>query len=209
VRALWNFLVSNIQVITISTLVAIAFTFFFVEAHKQDIKNLETRDELKDLQEAYTNVLDENWSYKDALQKADGTISNLKLDKEGLEKSVQKLKKDRIEYLDGHTYLKGKSYNIQATAYTQSAEEGTADGITFTETKVAEGRTVAVDPNIIPLGSLLYIESESPLVGGFYVAEDTGSAIKGNRVDIYMESKERAFRFGEQDVEVTIMKEVN
>ena len=46
------------------------------------------------------------------------------------------------------------------------------DGVTFTGTKAIEGRTVAVDPNVIPLGSTVIID------GHEYIAEDIGGAIK-------------------------------
>ncbi len=56
-------------------------------------------------------------------------------------------------------------------------------GITKTSTTVEAGRTIAVDPDIIPLGTRVYIEGL-----GYRVAEDTGGAIKGNRIDIYVDS---------------------
>lgn len=52
-------------------------------------------------------------------------------------------------------------------------------------TECTEGRTIAVDPNVIPLGSKIYIEND-PLGGdGYYIAEDTGSAVTGNIIDIF------------------------
>ena len=55
-----------------------------------------------------------------------------------------------------------------------------ADGITKTGTPVRAGHTIAVDPNIIPLGSEVIIN------GHTYKAEDIGGKIKGHRIDIYM-----------------------
>ena len=52
-------------------------------------------------------------------------------------------------------------------------------------------KTIAVDPNVIPLHSIVYIETL-----GYFVAEDTGSAIKGNKIDIFVSSKEEAKRLG-------------
>jgi 3D (Asp-Asp-Asp) domain-containing protein len=97
-----------------------------------------------------------------------------------------------------------KSFYVTATAYTQRAEEGTADGITKTETRVTEGRTVAVDPDMIPLGSKLYLDF--PSVKGYYIAEDIGGAIKSNRIDIYMNSLTDARNFGRQKGTVTIIE---
>lgn len=53
-------------------------------------------------------------------------------------------------------------------------------------------RTVSVDPNVIPLGTVLIID------GHEYIAEDTGSAVKGNVIDIYFDSHERAVEYGVQ-----------
>lgn len=57
-----------------------------------------------------------------------------------------------------------------------------ADGWTATMTVATAGRTIAVDPNIIPLGSHVIIN------GHEYIAEDTGSAINENRIDIFCEN---------------------
>ena len=61
--------------------------------------------------------------------------------------------------------------------------------------------TIAVDPNVIPLGTKVVIN------GNTYVAEDTGSAIKGNKIDIFMSSHEEAMNFGVQYAEVFIVNE--
>lgn len=76
-----------------------------------------------------------------------------------------------------------------------------ADGITYTGTQATEGRTVAVDPDVIPLGSTIEID------GQMYVAEDIGAAIQGNRIDIYMNSHESAQEAGVKYSEVYILKE--
>ena len=65
-----------------------------------------------------------------------------------------------------------------------------ADGITYSGTEATEGRTIAVDPNKIPLGSTVYIDGQA------YVAEDIGGAIKGQRIDVYVDSHEEAINRG-------------
>ncbi|QAY67471.1 3D domain-containing protein [Paenibacillus protaetiae] len=87
--------------------------------------------------------------------------------------------------------------NVTLTAYTADAastgkEEGHPSfGITASGTKVTEGRTIAVDPDVIPLGWWVYIEGI-----GFRRAEDTGSAVNGNKIDVYFNSSSYAKKFG-------------
>ncbi len=79
--------------------------------------------------------------------------------------------------------------NVSMTAY--SAEQQGIGTRTASGTRVTEGRTIAVDPNIIPIGWWVYIEGI-----GFRRAEDTGGAIKGNKIDVYYDSLKSAINFG-------------
>lgn len=67
-----------------------------------------------------------------------------------------------------------------------------ADGITYTGSVATENSTIAVDPEVIPLGSYVEINGVS------YYAEDIGHAIKGNRIDIFFQSHEDASEYGIQ-----------
>jgi 3D (Asp-Asp-Asp) domain-containing protein len=69
---------------------------------------------------------------------------------------------------------------------------GKSDGITATGTKATAGRTLAVDPNEIPYGSVVVIG------GNEYIAEDCGGSVKGNVVDIYFDSHDEAAKYGRQ-----------
>lgn len=79
-------------------------------------------------------------------------------------------------------------------------------GITATGTRATEGRTIAVDPDVIPYGTVLYFEGPDGLVSGF-VAEDCGGAIKGNRIDLYFDSHEDALEWGVRELDVLRMEE--
>ncbi|MBP1996188.1 ubiquitin-like domain-containing protein [Paenibacillus eucommiae] len=87
--------------------------------------------------------------------------------------------------------------NVTLTAYsadvasTGKSEGSPGFGITFTGTKVSEGRTIAVDPKIIPLGWWVYIEGI-----GLRRAEDIGGAVKGKKIDVYYDNHEYANKFG-------------
>jgi 3D (Asp-Asp-Asp) domain-containing protein len=81
-----------------------------------------------------------------------------------------------------------------ATGYSANdASQGTGQK-TATGKDVFEG-IVAVDPKIIPYGTKIEIKGN-----GYFVAEDCGAKIKGNRVDIYFDSKADAKEFGKQGV---------
>lgn len=79
--------------------------------------------------------------------------------------------------------------NVSMTAY--SAEQKGIGTRTASGTRVTEGRTIAVDPSVIPIGWWVYIEGV-----GFRRAEDTGGAIKGHKIDVYYDSLRAALNFG-------------
>lgn len=72
-----------------------------------------------------------------------------------------------------------------------------ADGSTSTGTTATEGRTIAVDPEIISYGSTVTIHFADG-TSHSYIAEDCGGAIKGNRIDVFFDSHKDALRFGVQ-----------
>ena len=59
---------------------------------------------------------------------------------------------------------------------------------------------VAVDPRVIPLGTRLYVEGY-----GFATAADKGGAIKGERIDVFLETKEETRKWGRRQVEVFVL----
>ena len=86
--------------------------------------------------------------------------------------------------------------NFKATAYCIT-------GITKSGVPVAPGH-VAADPRIIPLGSMIYVES--PLMSGLYQVTDTGRLIKGKIIDIFIPSYRRSMEFGRRDVKVKVLR---
>lgn len=83
------------------------------------------------------------------------------------------------------------------TAYTAGPEStgkrpgDPSYGVTASGSFVQPGVTVAADPRVIPMGSKVYIENV-----GVRVVQDTGGAIKGNRIDVYIPNLSEARRFG-------------
>jgi len=84
---------------------------------------------------------------------------------------------------------------FEATAYTWTGNR------TATGTWPSRG-TIAVDPEVILLGSKLYVEGY-----GEGIAEDTGGAIQGHKIDLYMESEDECWSWGRRTVTVRIIED--
>jgi 3D (Asp-Asp-Asp) domain-containing protein/LysM repeat protein len=94
-----------------------------------------------------------------------------------------------------------KEITVKATAYTADCEG--CSGITKTGVNLKANpneKVIAVDPSVIPLGSKVYIEGY-----GEATAADTGGAIKGNRIDVYMQNESDALQFGAKELTVKIL----
>lgn len=98
----------------------------------------------------------------------------------------------------GYTFIPKKVLkNVKLTAYSLHELHGGKGpdhplyGITRSGARVQEDHTIAVDPKLIPLGWWVYIDGY-----GLYKAEDTGGAIKGKIIDIYIEDLQAALDFG-------------
>lgn len=104
-----------------------------------------------------------------------------------------------ITTASGDTVVYSQVLTCTATAYT-------GGGTTATGTTARVG-AIAVDPDVIPLGSVLYIVSDDGYcIYGYCVAEDTGSAINGNRVDLYFDSYSECIQFGRRSVTVYVLQ---
>ncbi|SFA97012.1 3D (Asp-Asp-Asp) domain-containing protein [Lentibacillus halodurans] len=97
----------------------------------------------------------------------------------------------------------GKTITVTATAYT--ADCNGCSGITSTGVDLNDNpnaKVIAVDPNVIPLGSEVYVEGY-----GYATAADVGGAINGNKIDIHVPTKDEANDWGVRTVDVTIVNE--
>jgi len=92
-------------------------------------------------------------------------------------------------------------YAMVATAYTAGSAQAVPTGVTAMGLPARYG-VVAVDPRVIRLGSRLFIEGY-----GAAIAADTGGAIRGNRIDLCMDSLRSAINFGRQPVKVYVLQE--
>lgn len=104
---------------------------------------------------------------------------------------------------------KPQNYTVIATGYTAGVESTGKSpghpqyGITYSGVKVRRDRvsTIAADPKLFPIGTLLYIPGY-----GYGVVADTGSAIKGSKIDLYFETVEQVYKqWGKRKVTVKII----
>ncbi len=110
-----------------------------------------------------------------------------------------------LEYMKQQGFTASDTFVV--TAYLAIDEyENRFHGITFSGTPAKPFHTVAVDPEVVPLGAWLYIEGL-----GWWRAEDTGNMIKGNRLDICLPTRAEAIYWGKQSRKVWIaaLREVN
>ncbi|WP_419466047.1 3D domain-containing protein [Alteribacter salitolerans] len=102
------------------------------------------------------------------------------------------------------------SHSVVATGYTAGVEstgkteEHPQYGITYSGVKVKRDlySTIAADPSVFPIGTILYIPGY-----GFGVVADTGSAIKGNKIDLYYETVDDVYsQWGKQTINVYVVE---
>lgn len=107
-----------------------------------------------------------------------------------------------LYFASGKTLKFSAAKNMKATAYT-TGYDGVGT-ITASGTVVQEG-VVAVDKSVIPLGSKLYIATNDGTLYGVYSVEDTG--VKGNKVDIFMDTYKECILFGRRSCTVYILED--
>lgn len=96
----------------------------------------------------------------------------------------------------------GQTFIMESTAYSSDPADVLGGGtVTATgQNLLTNPMAVAVDPNVIPLGTRLYVEGY-----GEAIASDTGGAIKGNIVDVHFPTYEQCVQWGRRQVKVTIL----
>lgn len=93
----------------------------------------------------------------------------------------------------GQDYSVAYTKSVESTAFYNSGSNGNHTTATGNPTvyNPSGWSTIAVDPRVIPLHTKVYVEGY-----GFGIAHDTGGAIKGNIIDVFMPSREAAYRWG-------------
>ncbi|MFJ8247359.1 3D domain-containing protein [Peribacillus asahii] len=102
--------------------------------------------------------------------------------------------------MSGNDYSGWRKISMSSTAYTATCAG--CSGVTATGVNLIKNpntKLIAVDPSVIPLGSRVYVEGY-----GYAIAGDTGGAIKGNRIDIFISSLSQARQWGVRTVNVYV-----
>lgn len=126
----------------------------------------------------------------------DGKLVSRSLVKENTIKEAKDkiIKKGTKEKKSSKKSNLGKKMTVSATAYS---------GHTITATgTVPKWGTIAVDPTIIPYGTKVYI----PQFDKYFIAEDCGGGIKGNKIDIFMNSESQCNSWGKRTIDIYIVK---
>ncbi|MFS0643819.1 3D domain-containing protein [Siminovitchia sp. 179-K 8D1 HS] len=195
----------------------------------------ETEQQSRKTQRKNESLMDEIFDKNNQLEKQEGELNKLKESEKILNKKnsdlQEQLKKKDTEINQLNDKIKKMSskpeqavaqsdnsknnnqeewMTFEATYYDAFCNTGctgkTALGWNVSNTVYHQGhRVVAVDPNVISLGSLL--EIKTPYKSFTALAGDTGGDIKNHRIDILVESKSKAYKLGRHNVKVRVIKE--
>lgn len=95
----------------------------------------------------------------------------------------------------------GQEFYVEATAYTPYCDGCSGISAAGIDLRSNPGlKLIAVDPNVIPLGSKVWVEGY-----GYAIAGDTGGAIKGNIIDLLVQTKEEAYSWGRRQVRIKVL----
>jgi resuscitation-promoting factor RpfB len=95
----------------------------------------------------------------------------------------------------------GREFYVSSTAYTANCSGCSGTTATGFNLKAnPNAKVIAVDPNVIPLGSKVYVEGY-----GYAIASDTGGAIRGNKIDVFFSSQSQALGWGRRTVKIRII----
>jgi 3D (Asp-Asp-Asp) domain-containing protein/outer membrane murein-binding lipoprotein Lpp len=184
-------------------------------------KKVEEQESLINQQkEQIQSITDENIHLKDTLEKRQGEHQEVIQQKD---QEIQKLEKDltakreaearevRLQEAKVASYSmpsrgqssEAKEIYFETTGYTAFCDTG-CTGITATGINLAKNRNakvVAVDPNVVPLGTKVWVEGY-----GYAIAGDTGGAIDGYKLDLHFATKGQAREWGRKTVRVKIFE---
>src|SRR5690625_2432747 len=187
----WNDLNSDIIVVNQELL---------VKAEAKETTKSEPTKETNEKSEKQTENKSEKQN-ENKTEKKNENKTEKKTENKTEKKTEKKTVENKSEEKSEKTSNSGQSMTMEATAYTAQCDGCT--GITATGIDLnanSNKKVVAVDPSVIPLGSRVHVEGYGEAIAG-----DTGGAIKGDRIDVHLPTKDAALGFGRQSVNVTVL----
>lgn len=190
---------------------------------KDDIKNIKKKDKI--LKEKNQNLLNDNEILKKENAEQKKLISLKQKKKAEKAKQQQMVAQNKTSHPKASTVQRkttvnekqhveqavrqtsrrinnGRTVTVEATAYVALCDTGctgvTATGIDLKANPNA--KVIAVDPSVIPLGSKVHVPGY-----GIAIAGDTGGAIKGHRIDIFVPNVNDARSFGRKTMQVKVL----
>jgi 3D (Asp-Asp-Asp) domain-containing protein len=164
-----------------------------------------TVDDLKEWNNLNSDVIivGQELLIKEVSNKKDAKEEPKKVQKELKTEVKKEIKTEEktVEVTASNDKPEGKTLTVQATAYTAECEG--CSGVTYTGVDLnsnPDAKVIAVDPDVIPLGSKVYVEGY-----GEAIAADIGSAIKGNKVDVFIPNLDKAIEWGSRTINITIL----
>ena len=112
-------------------------------------------------------------------------------------KGVDKMRSEFVT-INGKTY-QARKMDVKATAYTSAPNEGGA--YAYNGERLRDGH-IAADLRVLPIGTKVYI----PSLNKIYTVVDTGSAIKNNKIDIWMRSKSQCIQWGVRNITIYVLE---
>lgn len=178
--------------------------------YELQIKNLQhnnsgLRKDLKGVSEAYRE-LDKLNSQTQSTNSVQAV--KIKEQQEQIQRQSDKINQLQKQ-IDESPTVSSNWITFEASAYTvgDAYTSGKWGNKTASGTVPRQGRTIAVDKKLIPLGTKLQVQFPEPYshLNGIYIAEDTGNGIRGHEVDLYLNSESACLNFGVRNIKIKIL----
>lgn len=154
---------------------------------------MEQQAKKTEVKAATTNTVDQKNDSKDSAVKEEKSEEAVSNNEQNNNQNNNSNESSKTEETTSSNNNSGRLMTVNASAYA-------GHSITATGTTPKWG-TIAVDPSVIPYGTKVYI----PKFDMVFTAEDCGGAIKGNKIDIFMNSESECTTFGRQNIEIQIL----
>jgi len=145
------------------------------------------------------NILKEKDTLAVFLKEKKDLLATVKTEKSAFTTLIAQIK-ERINQIQPPGLILAGEWDMVSTAYFSGGGGLNGTGITATGLRARKG-LVAVDPKVIPLGTMLYIPGY-----GEALAADTGGWIKGNRIDLVFEDLAECYRYGRRNIKVYLIQ---